>query len=225
MNRLAFIQVDLEELLDVLHDAEPRESGAFFLLREGRGTQSRRLLAVDPIFPAGDAWEAQKNDQLRPSARWISSAISKAVTEHSGLLFVHSHPGAGHPIGFSPADRSSISSLAQTIAPMLDGPFAAAVVHQEGWAASVVDNGEFLPVERIVSAGRTLRVLSPLQPVPRRRSSDLPSLDDRQRDALGTIHDLLQNLEIAVVGVGGLGSPESPRRVRRLDFDKPTLHH
>src|SRR6266700_2746355 len=126
----------------------------------------RRLLAADPLFPTGDAWEAQQRDQLRPSARWISSAVSKAITEHAGLLFVHSHPDPGHPIGFSPTDRSSISSLAQTIAPMLEGPFAAAVVHPEGWAASLVEHGEFVPVERIVSVGRTLRLLSPLQPVP-----------------------------------------------------------
>jgi hypothetical protein len=50
------------------------------------------LLAAEPLFPTGDAWEAQREDQLRPSARWISAAISKAITEHAGLLFVHSHP-------------------------------------------------------------------------------------------------------------------------------------
>jgi hypothetical protein len=170
--------------------------------------------SVDPIFPTGDSWEAQQQDQLHPSAQWISSAVSKAIAEHAGLLFVHSHPEPGHPIGFSPTDRSSISSLAQTIAPMLEGPFAAAVVHPEGWAASVLDNGEFVPVERIVSAGRTLRMLNPLPPVPRRCSTDLPSLDDRQRDALGTVHHFLQNLEVAVVGVGGLGSPIAEQLVR-----------
>lgn len=77
MNRLVFIQVDLDELLDIVHDAEPRETGAFFLLREGRGAHGRRLLAAEPLFPTGDAWEAQREDQLRPSARWISAAISR----------------------------------------------------------------------------------------------------------------------------------------------------
>jgi hypothetical protein len=141
MNRLALIQVDVDELLDVLHHAEPQESGAFFLLREGRGVRGRRLLGVDPIFPPGDAWEAQHEDQLRPSARWISTAISKAVTERAGLLFVHSHPDPGHPVGFSPTDRSAILSLAETIGPILEGPFAAAVVHPEGWAGTVVEEG------------------------------------------------------------------------------------
>jgi ThiF family len=214
MNRLALIQVDVDELLDVLHDAEPQESGAFFLLHQGRGVRGRRLLGVDPIFPTGDAWEAQHERQLRPSARWISAAISKAVMEHAGLLFVHSHPEPGHPVGFSPTDRSAILSLAETIGPILEGPFAAAVVHPEGWVGTVVEEGMLAPIERIVSVGRALRLLTPLEPVPRRRATDLPGLDDRQRDALGTVHDLLQQLDVAVVGVGGTGSPVAEQLVR-----------
>jgi hypothetical protein len=201
LNRLAFIQVDVDELLDILHDAEPQESGAFFLLREGRGIRGRRLLAADPIFPAGDAWEEQGEGQLRPSARWISSAISKAVTEHAGLLFVHSHPDPRQPIGFSSVDRGAILSLAETVGPILDGPFAAAVVHPEGWAAAVVEDGVLLlPVERIISAGRTLRLLSSLEPIRQRRATDLPGLDDRQLDALGTVHHILRQLNVAIVG-------------------------
>ncbi len=214
MNRLALIQVDVDELLDVLHDAEPQESGAFFLLHEGRGVRGRRLLAVDPIFPTGDAWEAQHEGQLRPSARWISAAISRAVREQAGLLFVHSHPNPRHPIGLSPIDHSAILSLAETIGPILEGPFAAAVVHPEGWAAAVVKEGVLAPIERVVSVGRALRLLTELEPVPRRRATDLPGLDDRQRDALGTVHDILQQLDVAVVGVGGTGSPVVEQLVR-----------
>lgn len=214
MNRLAFIQMDVNELLDVLHDAEPWESGAFFLVREGRGVRGRRLLARDPIFPPGNAWEAQNKAQLRPSARWISAAISRAVTEHSGLLFVHSHPNPRHPVGFSPTDRRAILAVAETIGPILEGPFAAAVVHPEGWAAATVENRELTPVERIVSVGRTVRLLSPLEPVRRRLARDLPGVDDRQRDALGTVHDILQQFDVAVVGVGGIGSPVAEQLVR-----------
>jgi hypothetical protein len=197
-----------------LRNAEPHESGAFFLLREGRGVHGRRLLAVDPIFPTGGAWEAQHEDQLRPSARWISVAISRAVSEHAGLLFVHSHPDPGHPIGFSPTDCSAILSLAETIGPILEGPFAAAVVHPEGWAAAVVEGRMLAPIERIVSVGRALRLLSPLKPVSRQGAKDLAGLDDRQRDALGTVHDLLQQFDVAVVGVGGTGSPVAEQLVR-----------
>lgn len=214
MTRLALLHVDVEELLGILRAAEPHESGAFFLLRQGQAAAGRRLLAVDPMTPVEDAWEAQSEGQLRPSGRWISAAISRAIAERAGLLFVHSHPDASYPLGFSAIDRSSILSLAKTIGPILEGPFAAAVVHPHGWAAVVVDDGELVAIPRIVSVGRTLRMLSPIQAPHRRRTTDLPSLDDRQRDALGAVHDTLQQLQIAVVGVGGLGSPIAEQLVR-----------
>jgi molybdopterin/thiamine biosynthesis adenylyltransferase len=214
MNRLAIVSVDVEDLLDVLHDAAPRESGAFFLLREGRGVRGRRLLAADPVFPAGGAWERQAEGQLRPGARWISSAVSKAVEQRTGLLFVHSHPDPLHPIGFSSVDVSSMLSLGATIGPILEGPFAAAVVHPEGWAGALVDEEQLSPIERIVSVGRTLQILTSIEAVDRRRPSGVPGLDERQRDALGTVHDTLQQLDVAVVGVGGVGSPAAEQLVR-----------
>jgi hypothetical protein len=214
MNRLALLQVDVDELVDLLHDAEPRESGAFFLLREGRGVVGRRLLAVDPIFPPDDAWEGQHEDQLRPSARWISAAISKAVAGSAGLLFVHSHPNRHYPLGFSQTDLSAIRSLGHTIGPILEGPFAAGVVHPEGWTAVVVDDGELVEIDQIASIGRCLKVLSPSATILNPNESNDDRLDDRQRDALGTIHDLVRQLHVAVVGIGGLGSPIAEQLVR-----------
>jgi molybdopterin-synthase adenylyltransferase len=214
MNRLAFLQADVDDLLDVLDRAEPVESGAFFLLREGCGVRGRRMMALNPILPGRDTWEVQHDGLLRPSARWISAAISKAVTEHAGLLFIHSHPDPRHPLAFSTTDRNAILSLAQAIGPILEGPFAAAVVHPQGWAAAVVDEGVLVPIERIVSVGRALRLLSPLDEVPRRQATDLRGLDDRQRDALGTVNDIMQQLDVAVIGVGGTGSPVTEQLLR-----------
>lgn len=215
MNRLALLQVDVDELHDLLGEAAPHESGAFFLLREGRSADGRRLLATDPILATDDAWERQHEGQLRPTARWVSAAISKAVANNAGLLFVHSHPKPGHPLGFSPVDRSAIASLAETIGPILDGPLAAAVVHPEGWAAAVVEDAALVPVPRIVSVGRALRLLTPLQAAPPQTVGRADEgLDDRQRDALGTVHDLLRQLAIAVVGVGGIGSPIAEQLTR-----------
>ena len=214
MNRLVLVQPDTTEVADILRRAEPRESGAFLLLHEGRGATGRRLLATDPIFPPEDAWESQERHQLRPSSRWISAAVSKAVTEHAGLLFIHSHPAPDHPVGFSPTDRSAIGSLARTIGPILEGPFGAAVVHPEGWAAVVAEDDQLVPVERITSIGRALRVLGPVEHASYSTEADPPGIDDRQRDALGTVHDLLRQLAVAVVGVGGLGSPIAEQLVR-----------
>jgi len=214
MNRLALLQVDVDELVDLLRAAEPHESGAFLLLREGRGIEGRRLLAADPIFPPEDAWDRQDEGQLRPSARWISAVISKAVTSDAGLLFVHSHPDPNYPVGFSAVDHVAIASLAETIGPILEGPFAAAVVHPDGWEVGVIEDGALVPIPHIVSVGRALRVLSPLNALPSRAAADVPGIDDRQRDALGAVHDLLRQLDVSVVGLGGLGSPVAEQLVR-----------
>lgn len=214
MNKLALISVDVDELHEILGRAEPYESGAFLLLREARGILGRRLLALDPLFPTGDVWERQGEGQLRPSARWVSMAVSKAVEARAGLLFVHSHPDPHYPIGFSPIDRSSILALADTLGPILEGPFGAAVVHPEGWTAAIVEDGQLVPVERIASVGRTFRLLNPFAPLQRLRITDLPGIDDRQRGALGRVHDVLQQLDMAIVGVGGIGSPLSEQLVR-----------
>jgi hypothetical protein len=213
MNRLALLQVDVDELQDLLTDAAPYESGAFFLLREGQGTEGNRFLATDPIFPTDDVWERQHEGHLRPSARWISAAISKAIANDAGLLFVHSHPDPRFPLDFSDLDRSSILSLAATVGPMLEGPFAAAIVHPKGWAAAVVENGALVTIPRVLSLGRTLRILNPLDQTPKDPDA-IEGIDDRQRDALGTVHDVLQQLDITVVGVGGIGSPIAEQLTR-----------
>jgi len=210
MIRLAVLGIDATEVEAFLAASAPREQGCFLLLREGRGAVGRRLIAVDPILPPQDAWEVKGPDQLRPSARWISAAVSKAVQGNAGLLFVHAHPDPAHPPTLSPTDVEAMRALAAAIGPILDGPFGAAVVHPRGWAASLWLDGSLVPVDRITAIGRTIRWLSPLPVAP----DEDGDLDARQRDALGRAHNALRALTVAVVGVGGLGSPIAEQLVR-----------
>lgn len=186
----------------------PLEQGAFALLHKGKGHSGMRLMVSD-VFPAtAAAWEIQSEYNLRPSAKWVSAAISYAIKYKAGLLFIHSHPNKSHPVGLSYSDSIAFSSLAATIAPMLDGPFGAVVIHPSGWSGVLWSGTQVVPIEKIVTLGRNLRLLSPLPAV----ASD--RLDDRQRDALGQIHDRLRTLSVAVVGCGGLGSPVAEQLVR-----------
>src|SRR5205085_5508800 len=139
----------------------PLEEGAFCLLRTGKTATGSRLLVTDVILPPKGAWERQAKDQLRPSARWLSAAIGRAIEAQAGLLFVHSHPDESYPVGFSLADQIALNSLAPDIAPMLDGPFAAAVVHPHGWTGSVWVNGSFERIDGITAISRTLSLLHP----------------------------------------------------------------
>lgn len=220
MIRLAILQEAAEGLAGELLRHVPREAGAFCLLREGRGGTGVRLMAGEVLLPGPDAWERQAEGILRPTAQCISAAISRAVTARAGLLFIHSHPDPAFPLGLSRADRNAFTELACTLAPTLDGPFAAGVIHPGGWAGALWENGRLQAIDRIVGVGRTLRFLSPLPP-----SADTP-LEARQRDALGVVHDRLRTLTVAVVGCGGLGSPTAEQlarmgvaRVLLLDHD------
>ncbi len=208
MNKLVLVEQAAQALARHVAASAPLEEGAFCLLRQGRTATGSRLLATHVILPPRGAWERQGRDQLRPSAQWISAAISRAITERAGLLFVHSHPDERFPLGFSLADECAFVALARDLAPMLDGPFAAAIVHPEGWAGTVWVDGVLQPIDSVVSVGRTLRFLSPVS-----RSADA-EMDARQRDALGVVHDRLHHLTVAVVGCGGLGSPIAEQLVR-----------
>jgi len=184
------------------------EQGAFCLVHKGRGHNGERLTVSGIILPSVQAWEIQSEYNLRPSAQWISSAISQAIRERAGLLFVHSHPNKNFPLGFSPSDKIAFDSLACTIAPILDGPFGAVVAHPNGWSGVLWAGNNTISVGRIAAIGRTLRFLSPLP------STSRNPLDDRQSDALGVVHNRLRNLCVAVVGCGGLGSPIAEQLVR-----------
>lgn len=220
MIRLALLEETANELDWLLGESAPDESGAFCLLREGKGHQGSRLIATQVLLPPQDAWERQGRGILRPKAKWISAAISCAVRSRAGLLFVHSHPDPRFPIMLSPTDFDAFDSLARHLATTVDGPFGAAVAHPAGWAGVVWSGSSILPIDSICKVGRTLQMLSQTPP-----TADT-GLDDRQRDALGVAHDTLRTIDIAVVGCGGLGSPIAEQLVRMgarsvtaVDFD------
>lgn len=211
MIRLVLREADVVELELQLAAAAPEEDGAFFLLREGSGVQGTRLVAGEMIPPPKGAWERQAEGQLRPSAQWLSAVISAAVNAKAGLLFVHSHPGALHPAELSAVDEFAVESLGDTLSAILDGPFAATVVHRSSWAGVLWEAGELRPLDTITSLGRAMRFLS--RPAWHEHESD-HGLDARQRDALGDIHERLRELTVGLVGCGGLGSPFAEQLVR-----------
>jgi hypothetical protein len=208
MNKLIFLDQAAEIIVRHLSASAPNEEGAFCLIRQGQTATGLRLLATDVLLPPPGAWESQGIDQLRPTAQWLSAAIGSAIEAKTGLLFLHSHPDARFPAGFSPVDRSAFVSLARDLAPMLDGPFAAGVVHPDGWSGMIWSEGVLQPIERIMALGRTLKLLSPVP-----FATDT-TIDARQRDALGLVHDRLRRLTVGVVGCGGTGSPIAEQLVR-----------
>lgn len=208
MKRLIFTEEATRILNECVKAKAPLETGAFCLLGRGKGIRSTRYMVTKIINEPPNAWEAQRPDQLRPSGQWISAIISDALENKAGILFIHSHPDPAFPQKLSQADNIAFVNLAKTIAPMLEGPLAAAIIHPNGWHAVVWENGTLVQIDRIASVGRTFKLLSPLQ------EAQESLLDDRQKEALGTIHNILQSLSIAIVGCGGIGTPLAEQLIR-----------
>lgn len=216
MNRLILPENLVNQLANHLEKSLPNEEGAFFTIRHSETVSGSRIVADKLLLPEPGDWEIQKPYQLRPSGQWLSAMISHATESKTGLLFVHSHPSKLHPYGFSPTDLSSIYALGDTIAPMLDGPFMAAVVHKGQWAAATWSSSGLKDVDVIASIGLGMHYLG----VP--TETDVTDMDTRQKDALGSLHEIVRNLSITLVGCGGLGSPVAEQLVR-MGIKKLTL--
>ncbi len=208
MIRLAILPDVVEAITQHFARYAPLEAGAFCLLRQGQGSRDLRLLATAMSPLEAENCELQDHGVLRPTAQSISAAVSRAIAARAGLLFIHSHPDPAFPLGLSAVDREAFNALASTLAPMLDGPFGAVVVHPHGWSGVLWAGETLRPIERILDVGRSLQFLSPVTVI-----SDSP-LDTRQLDALGSVNHKLRILTVAIVGCGGLGSPMAEQLTR-----------
>jgi hypothetical protein len=210
MNRLVF-DADIWTQLDAhLRTAAPSEDGAFLLFRAGTGASSRRLVVHDLLLPeASDAWEARGQHNLRPSGRWLSGAIGAAIETASGLAFVHSHPDTAHPADLSWIDQDTSMAWARTLLPTLQRPFASLVWTPNdftGWYFhDDADIDRPQGIARVESIGPHQRTV--IHPTTN-ASGNGTALDDRQQRALGEIgNQRIRDLDVAVVGLGGTGSP------------------
>lgn len=219
MIRLAFTPDVIEQLEHHLAASAPCEEGAFCVVHTGIGHRGQRLLVTSAILPTEDAWERQAENQLRPSAQYVSAAISAAIAAKAGLLFIHSHPNPYFPPGLSAVDVDAMHALGSCIAPMLDGPFAAVVVHPRCWSGVLWRDSELVAIDRIASCGRTLGQLSQVEEL------ESSPLDARQELALGPMHGHLRSLTVGVVGCGGLGSPIAEQLVRMGVYEVILIDH
>ncbi len=179
------------------------EEGAFLTVMIGRTASGMRLIGRELVMPEAGDWERSDSDLLRPTAKYVSRAISVALQARAGLLFVHSHPDPDHPAGLSCQDRRSLHALASVIKPMLRAPFGVLAVHPSGWAGEVGTASGVRLIDRVTSLGRILRFHDV------HGSVDSSELDARQRPMLGPAHERLRNLRAGVIGAGGIGSPLS----------------
>jgi len=212
MRRLLWSDTDWRVVRAHFEAAKPHEEAAFLLIRSGRTTHGRRMMVERVLLPSHDSFERQGHDYLRPTSKWISAVISAAVATGTGVAFIHSHPDEHHPAALSALDVETSITWGKTLGAIIPGPFASVVWSPAGMAGVILDEiCEPVAIDSFESYGeRSIELLN----VDRFTSQD-SDLDDRQARALTVLGNRrLRNMRLAIVGVGGTGSPLAEQLVR-----------
>jgi len=198
---LAISERSAEAIASSLLAAAPAESGMFALAHLVTRGGGARIVVGSPIWDVELA--QQKAGRVEPSGRMISAAVSAANRERCGLAFIHTHPGDPRPPHLSALDHETTTRLGAAFDDLLDGPFASLVVSPGGWGGALYRDHDLAPLGTVAVVGRHLRLF---REKALRGSSE--ESDSRQRLLLGEDGNLiLRSLKVAVVGVGGTGSP------------------
>jgi molybdopterin/thiamine biosynthesis adenylyltransferase len=192
-----------------------REAGLFLLVRWGASAAGGRLLVHRVLHPPEGGLEREGRDFLRPSGQWLSAVMGTAIDERTGLAFIHSHPNAYHPPDLSPIDWETTMTWSRSITPTLGGPFASLVWSPQGLAGVMFlrdDPGATIRLRKFESLGEG--GVEQLH-LARRDVDSERSMDDRQVRALTALGNRrLRDLNVAVIGAGGTGSPVAEQLVR-----------
>lgn len=200
MTYLAINEATARSLATSLLGASPAEAGMFALLTAVERGGSSRLALGSPLWDV--ELQQQRVGRVEPSGRMISAAVSAANEARCGLAFIHTHPGDPSPPQLSSIDQKTTLRLGVAFDDLVDGPFASLVVSPGGWGGAVYEHRTIEALSRLATVGRRIGVFDRQLPLERREH------DDRQRSLLGsTGNRLLRSLRVAVIGVGGTGSP------------------
>jgi molybdopterin/thiamine biosynthesis adenylyltransferase len=191
----------------------PREAAAVILVGRSRWGENEVLLARRAILLEPDAYQVQERYRLVLHPRVVNSVISLCEANHLGVVFCHSHPA---DIPYSESDDYGEARLHEVFGQFLPGlPFASLLLCPS------------LTMGRVWGPGREPRVLTDLRLLgPTIKSLRLdgnegPSpqqmlpMYDRQARALGNVgQSALARTKVAIVGVGGTGSPTAEQLIR-----------
>lgn len=207
MNRRVTIRVSgrhHRELRSLLFPGDGKEAVAIALCGRHR-TEDTEVLCVHQVHPV-PKHEYTERDPARVSwgTDWLIPHLLEAERRNWAVVKIHSHPTGFR--GFSQADDDSDRRLFPSVHGWTpDGSVhASAVMLPDGdvLARGVLDDGTFVPVDRVLIAGDTVRVLDS-----DRTETGVPAWSSRHAQALGSATTtLLGRLRIGVVGCSGTGS-------------------
>ncbi len=201
-----------QQLLEHAARFRPREAGAIVLIGRSRAAGEEVILARRAILLEDDAYEVQERYRLILHPRVINSVLALCEANNLGVMFCHSHPG---DIPYSISDDEGERRLFEVFRQFLpDLPFASLLLCPGMTLGRVWRSTGAAPLVELQLVGDSLRRIpltdSSEAPV-HRRSPEF----DRQELALGAEGQAhLARTRVAIVGLGGTGSPTAEQVVR-----------
>ena len=199
--KLRVIESQWNSFIDRLRARNDIETAGIVLaerLRGGNVLLARQMVEVPP-----EGYQIRRGDQLRLDPVVLNRIIRPARDGGLSVITVHTHPGTTQP-WFSEADDLGDGRLMPSLFHQMAGPHGSIVVAGDtGIATGRVwsETGEQRELA-IAVVGRALRVFSRANP-----PTENSAWFDRQRLALGDAgQEVLRDLHVAIVGMGGTGS-------------------
>jgi molybdopterin/thiamine biosynthesis adenylyltransferase len=199
--RLRITASDFATLFAGVFAPAPEEGGAFLMCRPfGSDLVVRRVR----LFAEGELNRDMPGLELTDDAK--VHLLVEAKRAGDAVVDVHTHPFATHQVDFSPLDLSELPAFARYVQLKLPNrPFGALVLGTEASSGIVWAAGRRETLALNIVGQSSALASWPLQSNPRVKID--AKKFDRQVRALGVdAQSRLQNLQVGVVGLGGIGS-------------------
>jgi molybdopterin/thiamine biosynthesis adenylyltransferase len=213
--RIVFLERHFQELRHLLFDRPGIEGAAFVLCGQARGPAGLKLLSHAIVPVKLDEYEARGPCGLTIGSKTLTRVAKLARHEDLSVIFAHSHPhGIAH---FSPQDDSEETKLIPFLQARVPNRVHGTVVLTKDWVVGRLFDEQRHAADAVLSVGERIRLWTNYS----KHEEDL--IHDRQVRAFGKdVQNVLRNLHVGIVGLGGTGSPVA-QQLYRLGVGKLTL--
>lgn len=190
----------------------PKESAAFLLAGQKITGPSEELIVRRMVEVPKSEYRIQEDYHLDISPKAINGLISLCEQNGLGVILCHSHP-TDSP--YSPSDDNGEKRIAESIWKNIPNvPVGSLLISPGKVRARIWKPGVgHKPVTSVTVLGRHIRKI--FLEKRHHRTNDLSDIYDRQLLAFGSEgQNIISTTKIAIVGLGGTGSPVAEQLVR-----------
>ena len=203
---------DWEQVCVSLFTPDGDENAAVLLCGRAETERARRVLVRAFVPVPLDAYIKRQAYRLEIAPAFYNDIVSRCLQDNLSPIIVHSHPHHGEA-WYSASDDFGETRLLETLNSLLPREWPASlVITRDAVAGRELRGREFVPLTRLTAVGvkSTIHRFGVEQD-----SRPASSRYDRQVRAFGEEgQSLIQQLRVAIVGVGGIGSLVAEQLVR-----------